>query len=122
MPLNYLNGDWVLSKFPDGAWSIETVRENGLIDTVIAQRAPFAHRATESVATGQLFWASPKLYEACRTYLENRKWAKKAAASDGPESQDTLRQYAEMQAELDEQMLAAVADAERVDSQLEGAA
>jgi len=113
MPSAYMkDSPWALVASDEGAWTLEIQREDGRQQAIVAMRAAFPSRAAESIANGHLCKAAPAMYEALQTYMLNREWALSHGAGNGEFPQDMLHQFAAMQRDLHEEVVAALAEAE----------
>lgn len=73
MSSKYMKADWTLHDGGDGAWTLETRRDDGRVASFIATRPPWPSSAAESVANGHLCKAAPKMYEALQAYMRVRE-------------------------------------------------
>lgn len=110
MPSEYMRGDWSLHAQDDGAWTLETHKDDGRLDTFIAMRAAWPSRAAESLANGHLCKASPKMYEALQAFLKVKEEISQHA--DRPISEQSIHHLENLQKQLHSQVVAAVAEAE----------
>ena len=116
MPSNYMKADWILHDGGSGAWTLETQSDSGVQETIIATRAQWPSRAAESLANGHLCKAAPRMYDALQTYMVSREWALRHSG-DATSDPEVIRQFAAMQKDLHDEVVAALAEADGTSTQ-----
>jgi len=117
MPSNYMKADWILHDGGSGAWTLETQSDSGVQETIIATRAQWPSREAESLANGHLCKAAPRMYEALQTYMVSREWALRHSGENGQSDPEVIRQFAVMQKDLHDEVVAALAEADGISVQ-----